>query len=201
LPYFLPSNNGRGAVRFRAYLTPTARRPFGPRPGVNAVHTVTQADEAWVTHQRCDPRESRNNVRLSVGRDTSSQRRGCATGVNMWLPGIRIMIRMPPDSTASVAMRERALKTHTHHALFAAAICADVANDRGFGVAHSASDFAADDSARSTGASLLPALGSVPLGMITRAPSRERSVPSSTTRRRPTRRNWPLPLGHQSGRY
>jgi hypothetical protein len=105
------------------------------------------------------------------------------------------MIPMPPDSTASVAMRERALKLiqnkwgsetvmalpracacvatvyrglivaeslvhFPHHALFAAAICADVANDRGFGAAHSASDFAAGDFARSTG-DLPPALGSV----------------------------------------
>jgi hypothetical protein len=44
--------------------------------------------------------------------------------------------------------------------LFAAAICADAANDRGFGAAHSASDFAAEDFARSTG-DLPPALGSV----------------------------------------
>jgi hypothetical protein len=44
--------------------------------------------------------------------------------------------------------------------LFAAAICADVANDRGFGAAHSASDFVAEDLARSTG-DLPPALGSV----------------------------------------
>jgi len=61
-----------------------------------------------------------------------------------------------------------------HHALFAAAICADVVNDRGFGAAHSASDFAAEDFARSTG-DLPPALGA---GMITRAPSRK---PSTTT--------------------
>ena len=28
-------------------FTPTARRPFGPRSGVNAKHAVTQAVEAW----------------------------------------------------------------------------------------------------------------------------------------------------------
>src|ERR1700716_4761788 len=39
-------------------------------------------------------------------------------------------------------------------------LCADVANDPGFGPAHSASDFAAEDFARSTG-DLPPALGSV----------------------------------------
>jgi hypothetical protein len=185
-------------VRFRAYLTPTARRPFGPRPGVNAVHTVTQADEAWVTHQRCDPRESRNNVRLSVGRDTSSQRRGCATGVNMWLPGIRIMIRMPPDSTASVAMRERALKTHTHHALFVPLFVPMLRMTEALGL-------------RIRRRILRLRILRVRRGHLccrrlarcrsACAPSRERSVPSSTTRRRPTRRNWPLPLGHQSGRY
>jgi hypothetical protein len=38
------------------------------------------------------------------------QRRGCATSGNTWFPEIGAM---PPDSTASVAMRERALKTHT----------------------------------------------------------------------------------------
>ena len=41
------------------------------------------------------------------------QRRGCATSGNTWFPEIETMIPMPPDSTASVAMRERALKTHT----------------------------------------------------------------------------------------
>ena len=41
------------------------------------------------------------------------QRRGCATSGNTWFPEIGTMIPMPPDSTASVAMRERALKTHT----------------------------------------------------------------------------------------
>ena len=41
------------------------------------------------------------------------QRRGCPTSGNTWFPEIGTMIPMPPDSTASVAMRERALKTHT----------------------------------------------------------------------------------------
>jgi hypothetical protein len=36
------------------------------------------------------------------------QRRGCATSGNTWFPEIGTMIPMPPDSTASVAMRERA---------------------------------------------------------------------------------------------
>jgi hypothetical protein len=39
------------------------------------------------------------------------QRRRCATSGNTWFPEIGTMIPMPPDSTASVAMRERALKT------------------------------------------------------------------------------------------
>jgi len=46
--------NGRGAGRFRAYLTPTARRPFGPPSGVNAMHAVTQAVEAWDYSQPFD---------------------------------------------------------------------------------------------------------------------------------------------------
>jgi hypothetical protein len=38
------------------------------------------------------------------------QRRGCATSGNTWFPEIGTMIPMPPDSTASVAMREVRLK-------------------------------------------------------------------------------------------
>lgn len=75
---------------------------------------------ALAKHRRLDPRADRKKLNAILRAwyadgvlAAEIQRRGCATSVNTWFPEIGTMIPMPPDSTASVAMRERALKTHT----------------------------------------------------------------------------------------
>jgi len=75
---------------------------------------------ALAKHLGLDPRADRKKLNAILRARYANgvlaaeiQRRGCATSGNTWFLEIGTMIPMPPDSTASVAMRERALKTHT----------------------------------------------------------------------------------------